>query len=236
MRHALLSALLLALGLVLVGCLTGRRGGGGGDDDDSGPEDDDDAQPDDDDAQPDDDDVQPDDDDVQPDDDDVQPDDDDVQPDDDDVQPDDDDVQPDDDDATPPDGVTATGTVPCAYNTSVVGDVYVFPAAGDVTITIDTVSASTTFDPIGYSTVDTANYASIDFQGDDEIPCTFPPPTYACPSWTHTGATGPIAVVVMGYEGDCNSSGQGDYLLIVSGPGAPSSLVIAEDDYALPSR
>ena len=90
MPRSPLILLMVALGVLLLACPTGRgRGGGGGDDDD-----DDSASTDDDDAQPDDDDVQPDDDDVQPDDDDVQPDDDDVQPDDDDAGDDDDAVQP----------------------------------------------------------------------------------------------------------------------------------------------
>ena len=79
-RSFLFLALLLALGLVATGCLTGRgggRGGGGGDDDDDSAADDDDGAEDDDDAVQDDDDAG-DDDDVQPDDDDVQPDDDDA--------------------------------------------------------------------------------------------------------------------------------------------------------------
>ncbi len=144
----------------------------------------------------------------------------------------DDDDAGDDDDSIPTDGATATGTIACDGLTT--GDVYVFTPSGDFTVTVDTVSAATTFDPQAYATLDTSTYASDGTgSGDDEVTCTFPPPTYACPQFDVTGVSGAVAVVVRAYTGDCNSTGTGEYQLIVSGPGAPASLSLTEDGYTL---
>ncbi len=71
-----------------------------------------------------------------------------------------------------------TGTLPCAANSH---DAWTFEAeAGDiVSISVDTVSAETTFDPMFWvNGPDTCTIAWLD----DSYACTFPPPSFSCPS------------------------------------------------------
>jgi hypothetical protein len=99
---------------------------------------------------------------------------------------------------------------------------------------VDTTSAAATFDPYAYLTTDTTSLASSGAigQGDDEVPCTFPPLSYACPQFT-ANYVGPAALVIYGFVDNCNSSGMGGYEVTLTGAGAPSNFDQLLDDYPL---
>ena len=172
-----------------------------------------------------------DDDDATGDDDDATGDDDDATGDDDDATGDDDDATGDDDDAS----VDAQGSLPCDEE---VVDIWTFStgSGNTVQITVDTVSAASTFDPGSYA-VDgpNPNTDTLLGTGDDELDCAFPPPSYACPQFTFEApGSGLIAIVVENYGCEDESS-TAQYILSVQSTGSLSSLVLASDDEALGS-
>jgi hypothetical protein len=131
--------------------------------------------------------------------------------DDDDTGGDDDDTGGDDDDATEGE---ADGTVPCSINGTGMATVDIWEVTGAGTLQVDTISDSTTFDPVAWFATDASGTLSkTSPTGDDDFACTFPPPTYSCPRLDAPGAG---FLVVGGYTEDCNSSGTGSYS--VSGP------------------
>jgi len=231
--HAVLLATLFILTLSTVSCSPVRGERGNSDDDDSGGAlDDDDTS------------IFDDDDDTTPpaDDDDTTPpaDDDDTTPpaDDDDTTPpaDDDDTMPpaDDDDSVVTTGTfPATGDAPCGGGSGA-ADVYLVTLSGEVQITVDTTSAAATFDPYAYLTTDTTSLAASGAiaAGDDEVPCTFPPPSYGCPQFD-ANYVGQAALVIYGFVDNCNSSGMGGYEVTLTGAGAPSNYDQLLDDYPL---
>ena len=124
---------------------------------------------------------------------------------------DDDATAGDDDDAT---GGEADGTVPCSIDAAGMATVDVWEVTGAGTLQVDTISASTTFDPVAWFATDASGtFSKTSPTGDDDFGCTFPPPTYSCPQLDAPGAG---YLVVAGYTDDCNSSGIGSYS--VSGP------------------
>ena len=121
----------------------------------------------------------------------------------------------------------ATGSLPCpADGDESALDVYTITLAnaGDVTITVDTVAADSTFDPFFWVN-DTAE--CIVSGADDSFDCTFPPPKYQCPSGTFSGVAGTFQIVV-GTYGGCEGD-TSDYKLTV-GAAVDPSLTLLEDD------
>ena len=182
--------LLLLCSFTLSACITrgGRRGGGGGDDDDSAVDDDDDATGDDDD---------------------------DATGDDDDTSGDDDDDDDDDDDGSPS---TGAGAIPCDESGRVdLFELWGVSPSSSVTVTVDTISSTTTFDPVVVilDGPDASTATQLGY-GDDEFTCSFPPPTYLCPEASSVSAGGGsyFVLVGVGAPDDCASS-IGEYQLEV---------------------
>ena len=198
--------LLLLCSFTLSACLGrgGRRGGG--DDDDAS--NDDDSAVDDDDATGDDDDATGDDDDTSGDDDDTSGDDDD---------------DDDDDDGSPS---TGAGALPCDGSGRVdLFELWGVSPSSSVTVTVDTISSATTFDPfVAILDGPDANTANQLAYGDDDFTCSFPPPTYQCPEANATSAGGGsyFVFVAVGSPDDCASS-IGEYQLEVLANGSPTS-------------
>lgn len=108
-------------------------------------------------------------------------------------------------------------------------DLYQFDvsATGEVSISVDTVDAETTFDPIfwingpdGCTTV----YA------DDNFDCAYPPPSWSCPSWRGTLAPGryELAVAASVSNGHCVDGPDGRYAVTIAGATARLSQDDAE--------
>lgn len=126
----------------------------------------------------------------------------------------------------------ATGTVACQAGAMDAFQV-VPPTTGTLEISVDTVSAETTFDPLAVL-LDEAGLASGEplANGDDEFECTWPPPQYSCPRISadvaEPGAR--LEVRVATWEGNCNPSGIGAYALTISLDGVPLEFEQVVDD------
>ena len=133
------------------------------------------------------------------DDDDATGDDDDSVGDDDDSVSDDDDSVGDDDDATGSGGAQP-GDLPCDQDGGIVDVWRITLNEGDeVTVSVDTVAAATTFDPAAGLYLGTdPDVDPLVGSGDDDFPCTFPPPEYSCPEFSAFAELGgDYAVVVL---------------------------------------
>ncbi len=134
-----------------------------------------------------------------------------------------------DGDATPDVEVIgpAHGRLPCPGEEFV--DVWSFVESGAVVARVDTIAADTAFDP-GLWIVDAIADPNSDVaDGDDEFPCTFPPPTYSCPEATGTVTGAMPGVYVFTYD-DCTSD-VGEYALTVTVNGVPVPLTLVRDDH-----
>ncbi len=113
-------------------------------------------------------------------------------------------------------------------------DVWTFQAVEGATysITVDTIAAGTAFDATFHMNDPDGCYL---VTADDNFDCSFPPPTYACPSYELTGATaGEYQIVV--YENtydptECVDGTIGEYVIRVDAEEDPM-LVLAQDDIA----
>ncbi|MCB9761166.1 MAG: hypothetical protein H6739_15100 [Alphaproteobacteria bacterium] len=115
------------------------------------------------------------------------------------------------------------GSLPCDED---LVDVYIVQASSDLlTVGVDTVSVDDTFDPAvtvfahdgGRKLEDLVLGRFLD-DGDDEFPCSFPPPEYACPQVSFD-APGDVVVLVQVY-GECVGPDAG-YLLMIDQDGIP---------------
>lgn len=99
--------------------------------------------------------------------------------------------------------------------------------AGTVTVSVDTVAADSAFDAafVAYDVASIpATAAELDLStfvyialGDDEVECTFPPPTYDCPSLDLPTTGADILIEVFaGADADCVGT-NAEYTLTVSG-------------------
>jgi hypothetical protein len=84
-----------------------------------------------------------------------------------------------------------TGDVPCDGMTADVWEIR--STGGNVTVSVDTVGADSTFDPVFY--LNDESGCTVAF-ADDNFDCAFPPPTYQCPSYSANLAAGTYYVVV----------------------------------------
>lgn len=123
--------------------------------------------------------------------------------------------------------VTAgTGSIACDGTNA---DVWTFVVdAADVMVSVDTVSADTTFDPRMW--VQDASGCTVGYS-DDAFACSFPPPTYECPSLLFPDAVvGDSYQVVVTSYGDC-STPTVDYALKINN-GSAATLVGDDVDAA----
>ena len=106
-------------------------------------------------------------------------------------------------------------------------DVWSFTAdGGAVYLSVDTVSSSTAFDPFLIVTDgSTCEWSS----GDDEFDCTYPPPSYSCPSAVlPSTVSGDTFNVIVDSQGSA-VSGAGDYALYIDQGSEPSMSLVADD-------
>ncbi len=123
------------------------------------------------------------------------------------------------------DGIGEAGdTVPCDGDTV---DVWRFTGDGAVDILVDTVSYSTTFDPVAWVSDDPSGNGDVLAFGDDEDPCSYPPEQYGCPE-LEVEEVGTLYLFVGAFPGNCNSGGSGEYVIDSS-----ASFTLVEDDLGL---
>ncbi len=108
-------------------------------------------------------------------------------------------------------------------------DVWTFEVttAGPVTITVDTVSDGTAFDP--YMTVNGPDGCTIG-SSDDAFTCTFPPPNWACPAMDFEAEIGTYTVDIVSY-GDCAGS-TAEYALYVGGASGEVTQVTDNENFS----
>jgi len=112
-------------------------------------------------------------------------------------------------------------------------DVWTFVAVEgeDYAITVDTVDSATTFDPTFHLNDPDGCYAAM---ADDNFDCTFPPPTFACPSYELVNAAAGAYQVVV-YENtyatsECVDGTIGGYLIRIDTAAGDPLLELAHDD------
>lgn len=119
----------------------------------------------------------------------------------------------------------SAGDVPCDTGAA---DVWTLtpPAGTDVAVAVDTVSASTTFDPALWVN-DVANGRCLKGFGDDNFDCTEPPPSFSCPA-VRFAAEGGVYEVVVYSEGQC-ADALAEYAIGVEATADPSLTLQADD-------
>ena len=165
------------------------------------------------------------------DDDDATGDDDDSVGDDDDSVSDDDDSVGDDDDATGSGGAQP-GDLPCDQDGGIVDVWRITLNEGDeVTVSVDTVAAATTFDPAAGLYLGTdPDVDPLVGSGDDDFPCTFPPPEYSCPEFSAFAELGGDYAVVVLQLGCADGNELAAYALRVTVGGSSRSATLIGDD------
>jgi len=121
-------------------------------------------------------------------------------------------------------------TVTCSPDSA---DRWSFPvSAGDsIHVVVDTVNAATAFDIYSglYNSVGAAVGTEVD-AGDDELVCSFPPPSYACPEYTYIATTSGTYEVSVEEYCSCPGTGLLDYSLLVEVNGVPVTLTQTVDN------
>jgi len=122
----------------------------------------------------------------------------------------------------------AEGTLACGAE-DVVDLWRVHSGAGTLVVTVDTVAAETAFD-LGAHLLTVEEWSNepeevrfIDWlaEGDDEVPCTFPPPEYECPQFS--GVAPADVVLMVETLGDC-AGPEGEYVATATQDGSPVRL------------
>jgi hypothetical protein len=122
---------------------------------------------------------------------------------------------------------SVTGAVPATLNNQDVWSIHAPRPGTTVTVTVDTVSAATAFDPeLCIST--TTSSASCFVSADDNVPCTFPPPAFACPTITTTlPSVATYYILVESGSNNLNFAGAtGNYVLSVTSDPAVGKLTL----------
>ena len=71
----------------------------------------------------------------------------------------------------------------------------------------------------------------IELRADDEVACTFPPPSYACPAAAFVApANATCLVLVSSYADNCRDPNLARYSLSVELDGVPAALTLVADD------
>jgi len=121
---------------------------------------------------------------------------------------------------------TSAGGLPCGEE---ILDVWSLTVAGEtetISISVDTVSESTTFDPMMWvNDVDAGECALA--QADDSFDCSYPPPRFSCPSVSFDADSERYQIVVVNL-GDC-AGDVGEYRIVVDG-GAGAGLELLAND------
>ena len=150
---------------------------------------------------------------------------------------DDDDTVADDDDVVVDDDDTAGGTGPYVLPIDTdhmdIFEVWGVSSGSTVQITIDTISTSTTFDPAIVVMGDPDPNNAFD-SFDDEIPCTYPPPSYDCPQGSvtvpSTGLYFAVGAASSGFGG-----ATAEYSVEILEGGSPTNdFSLYEDDWLVP--
>jgi len=134
-------------------------------------------------------------------------------------------------------GGEAVASVPCG--TGLV-DIWSFgvQAGQSIVVVVDTVSEETTFDPTLSVLLEDPFSSGFEpevvAEGDDEMECSFPPPSGGCPRVERSLDAGGIVYVVIGEKDVCVDAG-GLYRMTAEVNGAPAPLTIEEDDSSLDS-
>lgn len=95
-----------------------------------------------------------------------------------------------------------------------------------VEIGVDTVNPGTASDLYFSVICDTGDFV----QGDDEQPCTFPPPAFQCPLAGFVASGDGLCVVTVDSFSSCTSAATSDYELSVTVDGAAAPLLLTADD------
>jgi hypothetical protein len=98
-------------------------------------------------------------------------------------------------------------------------------SADDLSISVDTVSDSTTFDP-WFFVIDPDGCTT--YLADDNFECAYPPPEYSCPSVSLAAEAGTYQIAVLGYADSCAGS-TAEYELTVDGADGATLTLIADD-------
>ncbi len=129
---------------------------------------------------------------------------------------------------------SGVGRLPCptSEETGNYVDVFLLPEPGEgvfVQITVDTVSAATTFDPAVtlYGDPDLNDWID---SADDDFACTFPPPEYECPELEIEAPAGNLYIVVSVADYEQCASSEVRYDLDVRVNGAAASVELIGDD------
>jgi hypothetical protein len=101
------------------------------------------------------------------------------------------------------------------------GDIYAVPvsASDEVYVRADTTLAATASDlSASIGTSATSFFDSVVASGDDDVPCTHPPPSYSCPemTWTVTSGLSTIYIAVLHASHSCADADVSDYVLYVT--------------------
>lgn len=110
------------------------------------------------------------------------------------------------------DGVSASSRLTCDGLT---GDVWEFTVAegASLEVSVDTLGADTTFDPM---LIINGPDGCTEVIAQDNFLCTYPPPTYLCPSWSEPRAAGGTWTAVVLNMGSCAGS-EAEYAITVGG-------------------
>ena len=145
---------------------------------------------------------------------------------------DDDSTMGDDDDSTS--GSTGPNVLPCNV---IAYDIYEVWGAGsgqNVEITIDTVSAATTFDPYLLFTTNASTdpAATTLATYDDDFVCAFPPPQWECPQGSETVPSGGTLYFAVGHASSNCAGTLANYSIVMTVNGSTSNdFSLATDDW-----
>ena len=132
-------------------------------------------------------------------------------------------------------GGEAVASVPCGQGLVDIWSFWV-DAGQAVVVTVDTIDADWAFDPTLILMIDDPGQSGFEpdifAEGDDEMECSFAPPSGACPRVEVTTAGSGVVYTVIGEKGVCVGPG-GLYRMIAEVDGSPAPLTIEEDDNSL---
>jgi len=129
----------------------------------------------------------------------------------------------------------AVASIPCGEGLVDIWSFWV-DAGQAVVVTVDTFDPDWAFDPTLSLMIDDPGQSGFEpdilGEGDDEMECSFAPPSGACPRVEVTSAGSGVVYTVIGEKGVCVGPG-GGYRMLAEVNGSPAPLTIEEDDDSL---
>jgi hypothetical protein len=123
-------------------------------------------------------------------------------------------------------GPVSEDLTPCSPSTTDVWEFYVTVGSA-IDIAADTGDATTAADLCFNGTC----LGQGTFGGDDEMSCTFPPPSYACPASSFVALDSGLCTLGMTLcSASCTDLATANYVLSVTGDGFPLALTLVGDD------